>query len=254
LQPPQAARMIEDAAGRALEIAPDYAPALAALGWSVGLLRRRGDEGMEMLNRAVASDAQYAKARVYRAWLRSDFGDLAEAAADTEEGLTAAPIDQALLSLQAWLELCRGARERAASLSRRGLELRPDAGTLHLVLSIVESLAGRHEAAVMAGRRAVSACPGDPLALTVLAYAEARAGRMAEAQETLDSGFAHEGAAPPSSFLAAAALALGRREEAVDLVARARDEGCPWFAFVAYDPRLEPIRPKIARLRAPADG
>ena len=250
LSPSRAAEMIERAAGRALEISADYSPALAALGWSEGLMRRRRVEGLALLNRSVATDPHYAKARVYRAWLRADLGDLAEAIADINEGLRESPLDQALLSLQAWLTLCRGDHERAATLSRRGLELRPDAATLHLVLSIFDSLAGRHEAAVMAARRGVAASPGDPFVMSVLAYAEATAGRMAEAQETLASACSFDGVAPPLSFLAAATLALGRPDEAVRQLTRARDEGCPWFAFVPYDPRLEPVRPDIAHIRA----
>lgn len=254
LTPAQAAAMIEDAAGRALALAPDYAPALAALGFGRGLLLRRGAEGLELLDRAVAADPRYGKARVYRCWLRADFDRLDAALADIEEGLRESPLDQALLSLQAWLALCRGNRDLAVELSRRGLALRPDAGTLHLVISIIESLAGRHEAAVIAARRGVASSPGDPFVLTVLAFAEARAGRSAEADETLASAFGYDGVSPPPSFLAPALLALGRREEAIGLLERARAEGCPWFAFAAYDPRLEPLRAEIARIRASAPG
>lgn len=252
LRPAQAAAIIESAAGRAREIAPAFAPALAALGWGRALLQRRSAEGLELLDRAIACDPQYGKARAYRCWLRADSGQLAEAIHDIEEGLRASPLDQGLLSLRAWLTLCIGERADAIERSRRGLELRPDAGTLHLVIAIAESLDERHVPAVIAARRGVAASPGDPFVLSVLAYAEARAGRVAEAEVTLGAAASDENVQAPSSFLAAAVLALGDREAATALLERARAEGCPWFAFAAHDPRLESLRNEIAHIRAPA--
>lgn len=254
LRPARAAPMIESAACRALELSPDYAPALAALGWSRGLLLRRGDEGLDLLDRAIAIDPNYGKARAYRGWLRVDFGRLADAVADVEEGLRASPLDQGLLSLKAWLTLCQDDRAGAITLARRGLELRPDASTLHLVISIVDSLEGRHDAAIAAARRAVAASPGDPFVATVLAYALGRSGRAEEADAALATAVADLEACAPPAFLSAVSLALGRREEAKALLERARAEGCPWLAFAAFDPRLEPLRDAIARIREAGPG
>lgn len=252
LQPAEAAATIERAAGRALDIAPDFTPARAVLGWARATLLRRRREGLALLDRAVADDPRYGKARSYRCWVLADLGRLAEAIADAAEGLRAAPLDQALLSLQAWLALCAGDPGESVDLARRGLELRPDAGTLHLVVSIVASLDGRHEEAIAAARRGALSSPGDPFVLTVLSYAQARAGRRADAEAAFAAATPPLGARAPSSFAAAAVLALGREAEAMALLARARLEGCPWFAFVSYDPRLAPLRSEIARLRADA--
>ncbi|MCC3246318.1 winged helix-turn-helix domain-containing protein [Methylocystis sp. WRRC1] len=250
LRPPQAAAIIEDAAGRALAIAPDFAPALAVLGWARGTLLGRPQEGLTLLDRAVADDPRYGKARWYRCWVLAALDRLADAIADTEEGLRASPLDQVLLSLQAWLTLCAGDREGSVARAGRGLELRPDAATLHLVVSIVASLDGRHEEAIAAARRGVLASPGDPFVLSVLAYAQARAGETAEAEATFAAATTGADARAPRSFAASVALALGREAEAVSLLERGKAEGCPWFAFVAHDPRLAPLRDQIACIRA----
>jgi len=251
LRPARAAEIIGVTAGRALEIAPDFAAALAVLGWARGTLLRRPQEGLALLDRAVAGDPLYGKARWYRCWVLAELGRFPEAIADTDQGLRASPLDQVLLSLQSWLALCAGTAEHSAALARRGLGLRPDAATLHLVVSIVESLAGRHETALDAARRGVLASPGDPFVLSVLSYAQAQAGRLAEAEATLAAATAdQEEVCAPASFAAAATLALGHEGEAIALLERARFEGCPWFAFAAHDPRLASLRDVIARIRA----
>lgn len=249
LHPAEAAGMIERDAGRALGIAPDDSPARAVLGWARGALLGRAAEGLALLDRAVADDPLYGKARAYRSWLFAGAGRLGDAIDDCEEGLAASPLNQGLLSLRAWLVLCAGDYERCGRLVLEALDLRPDAATLHLVASIADSLQERHELAVDSARRAVDASPEDPFQLTVLAYALACAGRADEAEALVQALTDAADVFAPPSFLAAAILALGRPAEALKHIRRGWEEGCPWRAFIGVDPRLAPLRAEISALR-----
>lgn len=248
LRPAEAAAMIEDFAGRALAAAPDHTPARAVLGWARGALEGKIAEGLVLLDRAVAEDPLYGKARVYRSWLLAAIDRLDAGLADCEEGLVNSPHDQALLSLRAWLILCAGDLERARRYARDGVDLRPDAATLHLVMSIAYSLQGFHEQAVGAARRAVASSPDDPLQLTVLAYALARAGKAKEAEALIGRLIEDAELYAPASFLGATFFALGKRDQALDAIRRGIAEGCPWSSFVRVDPRLASLRAAIDEL------
>ncbi|MBI1981700.1 MAG: winged helix-turn-helix domain-containing protein [Methylocystis sp.] len=247
LRPAEAAAMIEDFAGRALGAACGHTAARAVLGWARGALKGEISEGVALLDRAVADDPLYGKARVYRSWLLAAADRLDAGLADCEEGLVNSPHDQALLSLRAWLILCAGDLERARRYARDGLDLRPDAATLHLVMSIAYSLQGFHDQAVSAARRAVASSPDDPLQLTVLAYALARAGQAEEAETLIERLLEDVELYAPPCFIGAAYFALGKRPQALDAIRRGIAEGCPWSSFVRVDPRL-------ASLRAAIDG
>ncbi len=249
LRPAEAAAMIEEAAIRALDIAPDHTPARAVLGWARGALRGHFAEGLALLDRAVADDPLYGKARAYRSWLLPAVGRLDDAVTDCEAGLAASPLNQELLTLHAWLALCAGDFDRALRLAREGLDLRPDAATLRSVISIADSLRGLHESAIVSARRSVDMSPEDPFHLTVLAYALACAGRAEEADALVRALTEAKDVYAPPCFLAAAILALGRRADALEAIKRGLRDGCALCAFVSVDPRLAPLRAEIAALR-----
>ncbi|KAF2988999.1 winged helix-turn-helix domain-containing protein [Methylocystis sp. MJC1] len=252
LRPAQAAAMIENDAGRALALSPDFPPALAALGWARATLAARLDEGLEMLDRALARDPDYGKARAYRSWALAGGDRLAEAIQNAEAGLRICPYDEGLLSLRAWLELCAGDLEASGELARRGLHLRPDVTCLRIVAAIASSLSGNHDDAQQSARCGLETIPNDPLILAALSYVLARAGRLEEAEAAFAACSANEEAAPPRLFETAAKLALGRDAEARESLRQAHDEGCPWFVFASHEPRLTPLRDEISNLRGQA--
>ncbi|MCX7899763.1 MAG: hypothetical protein N2444_06740, partial [Methylocystis sp.] len=94
--------------------------------------------------------------------------------------------------------------------------------------------------------------PDDPFLLTALAYSLAQAKQRAEAESIVDALAAGTSIYAPPCALAAPVLALGRKEEALDLLRRAREDGCPWFAFTKFDFRFLPLRAEIEQLRATA--
>lgn len=255
LMPPErAVTQIERTAGRALELAPDYAAALASLGWARAALRRLPEEGLAMLDRAVAQDPHYGTARVYRSWALAAQDRLEEAIEEIEAGLRASPLDQFPLGVRAWLRMCAGDLDGGGEQARRGLEIRPDGGWLWAVAAITASLRDRHDEAIEAARKGLDVLRDDPTLLAVLSYVLAAAGQKDEADGALVAASADDEVSPPPLFEAAAMLALGRRADAVEALARGRDMGCPWFVFFGHDPRLAPLRDDIARIRAAAGG
>lgn len=247
IDPARARDMIEADAGRALAMAPDYPPALAALGWSRSVLTPLPASGRQLLDRALQIDGNYFKARFYRGWSRVAEARLDSAIADLDAGLDVSPLDQALLGLRAWLEICVGNVAEGERRARDGLGRRPDAVGLTVVASIAATLLGQPEEAVAMLERRLDAHPDDPLVLCAMAYAQASAGMSSQAQATVSR--LGELSRAPSTHAAAASLALGRADEAIRLLERKRNEGCPWFVFAPHDPRLAELRPQIERMR-----
>ncbi len=250
LRPAEAARIIERDAGRALALAPGFPAALSVLGWARATLLSQPEDGLAMLDQVVAREPDYCRARAFRSWAFARLGRLDEAISETEAGLRAVPHDRGHLSMRAWLELCSGNIDGSAALADEGLRLRPDASYLQSVLAIVASLSGRHKEAETTARDALQQFSGHPILLAVLAYVLARAGDRSAAEAALAEANDGDQVAPPHLFAAAAQLALGNAEEAAQTLRRGRDDGCPWFAFAAYDPRLSALQNDIGRLRA----
>jgi len=253
VSPVAAARLIEEQAGRALELSPGFAPALAVLGWARAVLVHGSEEiGIALIERSLASNAWYSKSCTYRSWALAGRDRLGEAVADAEACLRHNPMDQGLLSLHAWLVLLSGDRTEAAERSRRGLAQRPDAAMLWLVLSICASIDGDHDVAIDHARRGLDCVGEDPFAFSVLVYALACAGRRDEAAAALARADAVDGAEIPLTFRAAAVLALGRTDDAREQLQRASRLKCPHFGFARYDERLAPLRSDILKFAGSA--
>lgn len=254
LRPADAAEIIEREAGRALALAPDFPAALSVLGWARATLLSRPEDGLALLDQAVAQEPGSCRARAFRSWTLARLGRLDEAIGETEAGLRVVPHDRSHLSMRAWLELCLGNVDASAALAGEGLRLRPDAHYLQGVLAIVASLSNRHEEAEATIRDALQQFRGHPILLAVLAYVLARAGRQSAAEAALAQAHDGDQVAPPRLFTAAVQLALGNPDDAARTLRRGRDEGCPWFAFAPYDPRLSALQKDIGQLRAGGSG
>lgn len=250
LRPAEGTTIIERDAARALALAPDFPAALSVLGWARATLLSRPEDGLAMLDQAVAREPGNCRARAFRSWTLARLDRLDDAIRETEAGLRVVPHDRGHLSMRAWLELCLGNIDACAALADEGLRLRPDASYLQAVLAIVASLSDRHEEAEATARAALQRFQGHPILQAVLAYVLARAGHQSAAESALAEAHDGDQVAPPHLFTAAVQLALGNPEDAAQTLRRGRDEGCPWFAFAPYDPRLSALQEDIGRLRA----
>lgn len=84
---------------------------------------------------------------------------------------------------------------------------------------------------------------GDAVMLAGLARAHAAAGDRREALTVVgDLEKLRAGRALFAYEEALVRLALGDRDAALDLLERARDDRSGWLAYLAVDPRLDPLR------------
>jgi tetratricopeptide (TPR) repeat protein len=238
------------AAGRALELDANCPPALAARGWVRAVIDLDVDAGVADLDRSVQIIDNHWLTRGLRGWGYMAAGRTLDAVAEV----------RAAFDLNRWGNWYSGilaqylffARDGEAALieARASVERFPEVEISHMQLSIVASGVGLHEEAVAAGRRAMELAPNTPLVHTALACALARGGRTAEAMNLVQT-IEKQGIAADCPWLATAYLALGRRDRAIDVLARARGLGSPQFVYSFVDPRLAELNgdPAFERLR-----
>ena len=238
------------AAGRALELDANCPPALAARGWVRAVINLDIDGGVADLDRSVQIIDNYWLTRGLRGWGYMAAGRTLDAVAEVRAALDLNRWGNWYSGLLAQYLMFAGDREAALIEARAAVERFPEVEISHMMLSIVASGLGLHEEAEAAGRRAKELAPDTPLVHTALACALARGGRNAEAARLVEAIEAH-GIAAHCPWLATAYLALGWRDRAIDVLARAREAGSPQFVYAFVDPRLAELSgdPVFERLR-----
>jgi tetratricopeptide (TPR) repeat protein len=248
--PREAGAAAVEAAGRALKLDANCAPALAARGWVRAVIDLDVEAGITDLDRSVQITDEYWLTRGLRGWGYMAAGRTHDAVAEVRAALELNRWGNWYSGLLAQYLFFAGERTVALVEARAAVERFPEVEVSHMQLSIVASGVGLHEEAIAAGRRAMELAPDTPLAHTALACALARGGRSDEALELIRAIEAR-GLAAHCPWLATAHLALGQRDKAIDVLARARDVGSPQFVYAFVDPRLAELKgePAFERLR-----
>jgi TolB-like protein/Flp pilus assembly protein TadD len=118
----------------ALELEPDYAPALLQLGWAyfmqASTIQRDVHEGMALartaVERALASDDRLAEAHIALGWIHQYYDwDWQAAEQDMQRALALGPGDVAVLNGAGVLAGNAGRLDEAIKLNRRAVELDP---------------------------------------------------------------------------------------------------------------------------------
>jgi DNA-binding winged helix-turn-helix (wHTH) protein len=225
------------AAGHALELDENCAPALTARGWVRAVVDLDIEGGIADLDRSVQITDDYWLTRGLRGWGYMAAGRTQDAVAEVRAALELNRWGNWYSGLLAQYLFFAGDRQAALAEARAAVQRFPEVEISHMLLSIVASGVGMHEDAIAAGRRAMELAPDTPLVHTALACALARAGRSVEATELIRTIEA-SGIAAHCPWLATAHVALGRRDLAIDVLARAREAGSPQFVYAFVDPRL----------------
>jgi DNA-binding winged helix-turn-helix (wHTH) protein len=238
------------AAARALDLDANCAPALAARGWVRAAVDLDVEGGVADLDRSVQITDDYWLTRGLRGWGYMAAGRTRDAVSEVRAALDLNRWGNWYSGLLAQYLFFAGDRQAALDEARAAVQRFPEVEISHMLLSIVASGVGMHEDAIAAGRCAMELAPDTPLVHTALACALARAGRSDEATELIRTIEAR-GIAAHCPWLATAHVALGRRDLAIDVLARARDVGSPQFVYAFVDPRLADLRGDMAfeRLR-----
>jgi tetratricopeptide (TPR) repeat protein len=149
-------------------------------------------------------------------------------------------VSAALLAFQSYL-----ARDHARELddARKAVELDPNHFLGRWSMGLALQGLGRHREAVREHRKAAKLSSGNTLLQAVLARSLALAGQRAEARKILvrlERASRETGAGSYTN--ATVRLALGETEEALALLAAAREERDPWLVWLGVDPMLDAVR------------
>lgn len=136
---------------------------------------------------------------------------------------------------------CAGRIQEALAMLGQAIGQMPTIDSMFFARSSVAAIAGDMDLALRDARRCAALAPDVPNQLCALACAQAQQGDAGEAKRLLERMTRMRCRFAPS-WHALVLVMLGEHVEAAHMLRRARDEGCPWIAFVQYDPRIRAIR------------
>ena len=110
----------------------------------------RYDDGVTLLDKALALDPNLAAAWTFRGMFKGGQGKVDEAMSDLKQALRLSPRDPGGWVAEhglAWANLMAGRHDEAASWATKALQARPGVGYTLRVLIAAHALAGRHDKA-----------------------------------------------------------------------------------------------------------
>lgn len=230
------------AVDRALAIDPDLPEALASLGFIRFWYDWDWSGAEAALTKALARNPSSVEARMAYAHLLSNLGRNEEAAEQARQAIALDPLSPIVLSLSAAFLTTAGHADEARRTVRRVVELEPDFWTAHLIAGDRKWQDGDTRGAIAELRRAVELCGGCSQATSVLGAAYAEAGDRAAAEAILARMQARDRDAYfPATSMAAVQLALGRRDQALDLLERGYQERDVRMPFLFKDTRWKAL-------------
>ncbi len=243
LEPAEAESKARTAAARALEIDPDLGEAhtsLAYVAMHQGLDLRAGEEGFR---HGLRLNPNYAPAHHWYSHCLAAAGSFAESLAQSRFALALDPMNLLLSVHLAWHH--HMAREPSLTLEQaeRVVEMDRSYHWGHYFVGWGAEALGETGRAVEAMREAVRSSGEDSVMVAGLARAHAAAGDRREAQAALrELERRRKGRALFAYEEAIVHLALGDRGRALGLLAQAKADRSGWMAYLAVDPRLDPLR------------
>jgi serine/threonine-protein kinase len=237
------------AAGKALELDAELAEPHSTIG-GVKLHYEWDLPGAEAeLRRALEKKPGYGPAHHLYAHALVSRGRLEDALAESRRFIELEPLDAIPVQHLEWHYWMAHEWEAMWETSRNGLVTQPSPWH-HFYLGCAGEQLGRLEEAIPALREARAALAG-AFAAAALAHALGTAGEAAQARAILAE--LHERA--PRSYVGAydfaiVHLGLGERDEAFRWLDKAVDERSSWLAYLAHDPRIDPLHgdTRFARL------
>ncbi|MGH9600190.1 MAG: winged helix-turn-helix domain-containing protein [Terracidiphilus sp.] len=187
------------------------------------LSRRRFDEAIELLRRAIELDP-------FSSWLHGRM---------------------------AWALHLAGRAAESVEQTRKALALFPDQTGPDLYGVIVLAFNGEPERAAALAEELERRLPYFDVAAAVHAYALACGGKTGEARAVLERlEWLGRERYVVSAFTAAAYVALGEPDAALAQLRASMNDRCPWFFQTLADPRLKPLhgRPEFEQMRSLLDA
>lgn len=163
---------------------PGSAPAHVYMGMTL-THRRKLDEALEYLNRAIELDGTLVEAYKERARIFSELGDSVRAASDLTKGLSMDPADGELFALRGLTLMKRRLFNAAIKDFSRALENRPDDSAVLYERAVAYLLMDEPEPALADLNRVLEITPGAARAISLRGVAYFKLGRTAEARADL---------------------------------------------------------------------
>ncbi len=240
LPPREAYLRAEEAALRAIELAPRLAPAHAVL----ATVRERWHwdwSGAETaFRRALELDPNYATGYHWYGLFLERMGRLDEARVVMDQALRLDPVSLIINKNVADPYFYAGEYDHAIKQYRLALELDPDFGNALLFLGYAFEQHHRSAEAIAAFERAHEA-DEQPAALAALGHLFARAGNADQTRRILAELERMDAYVDPY-HLAVIHVGLGEADPAFEWLEQAFETRSEWLLHIKVDPRLDPIR------------
>ena len=193
---------------RAIELKPDLAIAHHAYGVELNL-RRRTEEALVELRKAVALD----------------------------------PLTPLFQAHEAWILHCLGRDEEALRVLQTTLEMHPQDYYVLRILIYCCGTAGRGEVAISAGQKILATAANKAGAKGILAFAYAIAGEREEALRIIDGILQDAKISPSVAYWTALTYTkLGMNEDAIHWVEHAHAAGMGLMLIIGVEPTFAPLR------------
>jgi tetratricopeptide (TPR) repeat protein len=208
------------------------------------VFERRFDEAEADLLLALRAEPQSPVLMLRLLMLYATAGRLTEAVDTLERAIAADPLWPMLPPAEIFIHLCRGEIERAVACGREAVDLHPYLPLCRALYAQALQTAGKFDEALQQYRLACVMSPDLPWLRAVEGACLSASGRRDEARAVL--GELEELRCTEyvdAYFLVLLHEALGRRNEALAELERARRENSATLFLLQVDPRMDPLRP-----------
>ncbi|PYK30051.1 MAG: hypothetical protein DME57_08145 [Verrucomicrobia bacterium] len=232
-----------DAASTAVAIDPMLPEAHCALGQAMLCRDFSWDNAERELFRAIELNPNYAPARTWYAFQLAMEGRFTESSREARAAVSLDPFSIISRFCQIWCAYHAREFPGALSLCHELLKTDPDKVMLLYVSSFLLTALGRHDEAIANASQCLATIGKASRTLGRLGSAYAWAGKVQQAEDVLremNEFAAHRYISP--YHIALVQSALGRTDEALNMLARAVDTKDAWVLWMAVDPELDPLR------------
>jgi TolB-like protein/Tfp pilus assembly protein PilF len=231
-----------EAALTAVDIDPNLAEAHTALGHAILLRDFAWASAEHHLVRAIELDPNHAPAHTLYALQLAMEGRFTESLREAHLGRDLDPLAIISRFMVVWCSYHARRFEEASRFASSTLETEPNNLLMLYGASFVFSSLGRHDEAIEAAEKVVNLLGKVSQTLGRLGAAFAAAGRLAEAQQVLDEMRVIAARRYVSPYHEALVhCALGRKEEALDLLDKAFETGDAKVLWIGVDPELDSL-------------
>jgi eukaryotic-like serine/threonine-protein kinase len=193
--------------------------------------------------RAIQIDPNYALGRSFLAWYLAAMGRFDESIAEDKRALELDPLSPAVNADLGWDLYMARRYDEAIDQLRKAIDLEPNYWVSRVLLGRCYEQKGKQKEAVEEFEKARHIENSIPEVLAALGHGYAMSGRKAEAMQIIrDLQERSKKEFVPSFSIATIYLGLGMKEEAIEHIVKAYQEGSYYMIYLKVDPLLDSVR------------